>query len=108
MKKINYKKISKINNKSTNTSFKKIKKSIGSSFNQAVKAIGDCKSKIYFVGVGKSGHLANLIAASLSSVGASSFALTQHQMLLMEILGQYHHHKKDVLILISNSGSSKN
>ena len=50
---------------------KKLKKIIGKSFNQAVKAIGDCNSKCILVGVGKSVHLANLIAASLSSVGAS-------------------------------------
>ena len=54
---------------------KKLKKSIGSSFYRAVKAIGDCQSKCILVGVGKSGHLANLIASSLSSIGASSFAL---------------------------------
>ena len=43
---------------------KKLKKTIGSSFNKAVKTIGDCQSKCILVGVGKSGHLANLIASS--------------------------------------------
>ena len=38
-----------------------------------MKAIGDCQSKCILVGVGKSGHLANLIASSLNSIGASSF-----------------------------------
>ena len=46
---------------------KKLKKTIGSSFNKAVKAIGDCQSKCILVGVGKSGHLANLIASSLET-----------------------------------------
>ena len=53
---------------------KKLKKSIGSSFNQAVKIIGECNSKIILVGVGKSGHVASQISASLSSIGAPSFA----------------------------------
>ena len=54
-----------------------LKKSIGTSFNKAVKAIGDCQSKCVLVGVGMSGHLASLIASSLSSIGASSFSLTK-------------------------------
>ena len=41
----------------------KLKKSIGNPFYNAVKAIGDCQSKCILVGVGKSGHLANLIAS---------------------------------------------
>ena len=47
---------------------KNLKKSLNSSFNKAVKAIGDCQSKCILVGVGKSGHLANLIASSLNSM----------------------------------------
>ena len=37
---------------------RKLKKSIGNSFNQAVKAISDCKSKKIFIGVGKSKKIA--------------------------------------------------
>ncbi len=87
---------------------KKLKKIIGKSFNQAVKAIGDCNSKCILVGVGKSGHLANLIAASLSSVGASSFALQSASDAAHGDLGAISTspQKKDILILISNSGSS--
>ena len=87
---------------------KKLKKIIGKSFNQAVKAIGDCNSKCILVGVGKSGHLANLIAASLSSVGASSFALQSASDAAHGDLGAISTSpkKKDILILISNSGSS--
>ena len=57
-------------------SLKKLKRSIGKSFNKAVKIIGECNSKIILIGVGKSGHVASQIAASLSSVGAPSFALS--------------------------------
>ena len=85
----------------------KLKKSIGSSFNKAVKAIGDCQSKCILVGVGKSGHLANLIASSLNSIGASSFALQSAADAAHGDLGAISTSiKKDILILISNSGSS--
>jgi len=86
---------------------KNLKKSIGDSFNKAVKMIGDCQSKCILVGVGKSGHLANLIASSLSSIGASSFALQSAADAAHGDLGAISTStKKDVLILISNSGSS--
>ena len=59
------------------------------------------------VGVGKSGHLANLIASSLSSIGASSFALQSAADAAHGDLGAISSYpKKYILILISNSGSS--
>ena len=89
------------------SALKKLKKSIGNSFNRAVKAIGDCQSKCILVGVGKSGHLANLIASSLNSIGASSFALQSAADAVHGDLGAISTSiKKDILILISNSGSS--
>tara|TARA_B100001105_G_scaffold52451_1_gene39691 strand:- start:355 stop:1329 length:975 start_codon:yes stop_codon:yes gene_type:complete len=89
------------------SALKKLKKSIGNSFNRAVKAIGDCQSKCILIGVGKSGHLAKLIASSLNSVGASSFALESAADAAHGDLGAISTSiKKDILILISNSGSS--
>ncbi len=86
---------------------KKLKSSVGNSFNKAVKAIGNCQSKCILVGVGKSGHLANLIASSLSSIGASSFALQSAADAAHGDLGVISTSpKKDILVLISNSGSS--
>ncbi|GIS78181.1 MAG: hypothetical protein CM1200mP13_15400 [Candidatus Pelagibacterales bacterium] len=59
------------------------------------------------IGVGKSGHLANLIASSLNSVGASSFALQSAADAAPGDLGAISTSiKKNILILISNSGSS--
>ena len=83
---------------------KKLKISLGRSFYQAVKTIGDCQSKCILVGVGKSGHLASLIAASLNSIGASSFALQSASDAAHGDLGSIS--RKDVLVLISNSGNS--
>ena len=89
------------------SALRNLKKSIGSSFNKAVKVIGDCQSKCILVGVGKSGHLASLIASSLSSIGASSFALPSAADAAHGDLGAISYSpKKDVVILISNSGTS--
>ena len=107
MKKDNYNKSAKSSIDLQISALKKLKKSIGSSFNKAVKTIGDCQSKCILVGVGKSGHLANLIASSLNSIGASSFALQSAADAAHGDLGAISTStKKDILILISNSGSS--
>ena len=107
MKKDNYNKSAKSSIDLQISALKKLKKSIGSSFNKAVKAIGDCQSKCILIGVGKSGHLANLIASSLNSIGASSFALQSAADAIHGDLGAISTSiKKDILILISNSGSS--
>ncbi len=88
-------------------SLKNLKKSINNSFNQAVKAIGDCQAKCILVGVGKSGHLASLLASSLSSIGVSSFSLPSAADAAHGDLGAISYSpKKDLVILISNSGSS--
>ena len=107
MKKDNYNKSAKSSIDLQISALKKLKKSIGSSFNKAVKTIGDCQSKCILVGVGKSGHLANLIASSLNSIGASSFAFQSAADAVHGDLGAISTStKKDILILISNSGSS--
>ena len=107
MKKENYKKNAQDTINLQISALKKLKKSIGKSFNKAVKAIGDCQSKCILIGVGKSGHLANLIASSLNSIGASSFALQSAADAVHGDLGAISTSiKKDILILISNSGSS--
>ena len=56
-------------------SLKKLKGSIDKSFNNAVKAISKCKSKVIICGVGKSGIIASKISATLSSVGTPSFSI---------------------------------
>ena len=54
----------------------KLKKSISNSFNKAVIKIAQCQSKVILCGVGKSGLIAQKIAATLSSVGTPSFYLS--------------------------------
>ena len=54
----------------------RLKKSLNNSFNKAVKEIVKCQSKVILCGVGKSGLIANKIAATLSSVGTPAFFLS--------------------------------
>ena len=76
MKKSNYKKIAKDVINLEIQALKKLKNSISDSFNEAVNAIVKCLSKTILCGVGKSYLIASKIAATLSSVGCPSFALS--------------------------------
>ena len=81
----------------------KLKKNINSSFNKAVREIAKCQAKVILCGVGKSGLIASKIAATLSSVGTPSFCLSAGDSSHGD-LGSIS--KKDILILISNSGQT--
>ena len=82
---------------------KKIKKSLGGSFNETINAISKCQSKIVLCGVGKSGLIASKISATLSSVGVPSFVVSASDSSHGD-LGSIS--KKDILILISYSGNT--
>ena len=81
----------------------KLKKNLNNSFNLAIQLIAKCQSKVVLCGVGKSGLIANKIAATLSSVGTPSFYLSASDSSHGD-LGSIS--KKDILILISNSGET--
>ncbi len=81
----------------------KLKKNINNSFNDAVTSISKCSSKIILCGVGKSGLIASKIASTLASVGTPSFNLSASEASHGD-LGMIS--KKDILILISNSGET--
>ena len=81
----------------------KLKKNINSSFSKAVVKIAKCQSKVILCGVGKSGLIASKIAATLASVGTPSFSLLASEASHGD-LGMIS--KKDILILISNSGET--
>ena len=80
-----------------------LKKNINSSFSNAVYQIAKCQSKVILCGVGKSGLIASKIAATLASVGTPSFSLSASEASHGD-LGMIS--KKDILILISNSGET--
>tara|TARA_B100000401_G_scaffold410107_1_gene327983 strand:+ start:622 stop:1593 length:972 start_codon:yes stop_codon:yes gene_type:complete len=83
---------------------KKLRKSINYSFDHAVEAIVKCQSKIILCGVGKSYLIASKIAATLSSIGCPSFSISANDCSHGN-LGSIS--KKDILILISNSGETQ-
>ena len=80
-----------------------LKKNLNNSFNQAVIEIIKCQSKVILCGVGKSGLIASKIAATLASVGTPSFSISASEASHGD-LGMIS--KKDILILISNSGET--
>jgi len=85
------------------TALKKLKKNLNNSFNIAVREIVNCQSKVVLCGVGKSGLIASKIAATFSSVGTPSFYLSAGDSSHGD-LGSIS--RKDILILISNSGET--
>jgi arabinose-5-phosphate isomerase len=104
MPKINYIKTAKEVINLEIRALEKLKKNIKNSFNLAVEKIANCQSKIILSGVGKSGLIANKIAATMSSVGSPAFCLSASDSSHGD-LGSIS--KKDILILISYSGKSE-
>ena len=82
---------------------KKLKNSLDKSFNDAVRVITKCKSKVVICGVGKSGIIASKISATLSSVGTPSFSISANDCSHGD-LGRITN--QDILILISYSGKT--
>ncbi len=103
MRKIDYKSIAKEVINLEIKALQKLKKSLNQNFDKAVNAIVNCQSKIILCGVGKSGIIANKIAATLSSIGSPSFSLSANDCSHGD-MGSIS--RKDILILISYSGNS--
>ncbi len=82
---------------------RKLQKNINNTFWDAVIKIAKCQSKVILCGVGKSGLIAAKIAATLASVGTPAFNLAASEASHGD-LGMIS--KKDILILISNSGKT--
>ena len=82
---------------------KKLKSSLNSSLDAAVDLLTNCQSKVIVCGVGKSGIIASKIAATLSSVGTPAFNISANDCSHGDLGGIT---RKDVVILISNSGNS--
>ena len=104
MKKNNLKKIARDVIDLEIQALKKLKLSINRSFEQAVSAIVKCQSKIVLCGVGKSSIVGSKISATFSSVGCPSFTLDSSSASHGD-MGSLS--KKDILILISNSGETQ-
>ena len=66
--------------------------------------INNCQGKLIFLGVGKSGHVCKKLAATFSSTGTPSFFVHGTEACHGD-LGMIE--QRDTVILISNSGSTK-
>ncbi len=86
------------------TALKKLRSSINSTFVSAVNLIARCKSKVIICGVGKSYLIASKVSSTMSSVGCPSFAINANECSHGD-LGSIS--KKDLLIIISNSGNTE-
>lgn len=76
---------------------------IDAAFSAACKLIHHCTGKVVVTGMGKSGHIANKIAATFASTGTPSFFVHPGEASHGD-LGMIE--KNDVVIAISNSGES--
>ena len=103
MNKKNYISIAKKSANIQINELRKIKKVFNFSFIKAVDNILNCKGKVIFAGVGKSGLIARKISATFSSVGIPSFFCHPSEALHGD-MGQIE--KKDLLIIFSYSGNT--
>ena len=103
MAKINYISVAKKAAAIQVSELKKINKIFDKSFVQAVELISNCKGKVITAGIGKSGLIARKVAATLSSVGVSSFFLNPSEANHGD-LGQID--KRDLLLVFSYSGNT--
>jgi arabinose-5-phosphate isomerase len=80
-----------------------IQQYIDVSFETACQAMLDCTGRIIVIGMGKSGHIGNKIAATLASTGTPAFFVHPGEASHGD-LGMIT--KDDVVLLISNSGET--
>ena len=76
---------------------------IDESFVEACQAVFDCQGRTIVIGMGKSGHIGNKIAATLASTGTPAFFVHPGEASHGD-LGMIT--KDDVVLLISNSGET--
>jgi arabinose-5-phosphate isomerase len=103
MVKVNYISIAKKAAAIQISELKKVNKIFNKSFVQAVDLMANCKGKVICAGIGKSGLIARKVAATLSSVGISSFFLNPSEANHGD-LGQID--KRDLLLVFSYSGNT--
>ena len=83
---------------------KSLRNQIQSNFDNLCLKILDTKGKLILMGIGKSGHIAQKISATLSSTGTSSFFIHPTEAAHGD-LGMIS--KKDAILILSNSGETK-
>jgi len=81
-----------------------LKDFIDESFEEIVNIICDCRGRIIFTGIGKSGHISKKISATLSSTGTSSFFMHSTEAFHGD-LGMIQ--SDDIVVAISYSGETE-
>ena len=104
MKKINYIKSARRTLEIELEGLIKLSKSLDKNFEETCKHLLNCKGKIITLGVGKSGHVANKIASTLSSTGSPAYFLNAGEALHGDI-GVVE--KNDIILIFSHSGQSQ-
>src|SRR5205823_6686834 len=80
-----------------------VKHQLGPQFEEAIKLLADCTGQIVVTGIGKSGIIANKIAATLRSTGTPAIFLHAGEALHGDIgLVQV----KDVVLAVGKSGET--
>ncbi len=70
---------------------------------RVIRAVNDCKGKVVVCGMGKPGHIAGKISASMSSMGIPSYTLHPGEAMHGD-LGTLS--SRDIILFISNSGET--
>ncbi|AAO35500.1 polysialic acid capsule expression protein kpsF [Clostridium tetani E88] len=83
---------------------KNVCENLDENYEKAVDLIHNCKGKVVFTGVGKSGHIGEKLAATFASTGTPAFFVHSTEALHGD-LGMIE--EKDIVIAISNSGETK-
>ena len=81
-----------------------LKSNLGKSFTDACELCINCKGKIIVMGLGKSGHIADKIAATFASTGTPAFFIHPSEAIHGD-LGMID--KEDIVLVLSNSGETE-
>ena len=81
-----------------------LKSSLGESFTNACELCFNCTGKIIVMGLGKSGHIADKIAATFASTGTPAFFIHPSEAIHGD-LGMIDN--EDVVLVLSNSGETE-
>ena len=104
MKKINHLKSARRTLKIEAKGLEELSKSLNADFNEVCNKLMNTKGKIITLGIGKSGHIAKKISATLSSTGSPSNFINAGEALHGDV-GAIN--KKDKVLIFSHSGQSE-
>ena len=104
MKKINHIKSAKKTLLIESRGLVKLSNSLSNNFSEICDRLMQCKGRIITLGVGKSGHIGNKVAATLSSTGSPAHFINAGEALHGDIGAVK---KEDIILIFSHSGQSK-